>query len=76
MLFRVILTYFHIECQREKEAKAKDLFNEAYNPDKTDVETKLPFMLKGTEMVELSLGTYKLSSPSPKSQSQDRRDLD
>ena len=58
MLIRVILTYFHIECQKEKEAKAKDRFNEVYMPDKTDVETKLPFIKKGTppEMVELSLG--------------------
>ena len=59
MLIRVILTYFHIECQKEKEAKAKDRFNEVYMPDKTDVETKLPFMLKGTEVVELSLGKFK-----------------
>merc|ERR1711983_5919 len=52
----VILIYFHIECQREKEAKAMDRFNEVYKPDKTDIETKLPFLKKGTGAYELSLG--------------------
>ena len=56
MLFRVILTYFHSECQREKEAKAKNRFDEVYVPDKTDVETKLPFMKKGTDEDEFSQG--------------------
>ena len=49
-------TYFHIECQREKEAKAKTRFDEVYVPDKTDVETKLPFMKKGTNVDEFSQG--------------------
>ena len=56
LLFRVILTYFHIECQRENEAKAKSRFDEVYVPDKTDVETKLPFMKKGTNVDEFSQG--------------------
>ena len=45
---------------KRKEAKAKDRFNEVYMPDKTDVETKLPFIKKGTppEMVELFLGNF------------------
>ena len=54
--FRVLLTYFHIECQREKEAKDADKFNEIYLPDQTDIETKLPFIKKGTKEVEISLG--------------------
>jgi len=40
----VILTYFHIECQREKEAKEGDRFNDVYLPDKTDIEANLPFI--------------------------------
>ena len=56
MLFRVILTYFHIECQREKEAKKRDRFNEVYNPDETDIETKLVFTKKGTEVTEYFIG--------------------
>ena len=54
--FRVFLTYFHIECQREKEENARDKFNEVYEPDKTDIETKLPFLKKGTGPYTLSLG--------------------
>ena len=56
MLFRVILTYFHIECQREKEAKSKNQFNEVFIPDKTDVEAILPFMKKGTEVDKFTQG--------------------
>jgi len=52
----VLLTYFHIECQREKEAKDADKFNEIYLPDQTDIETKLRFIKKGTKEVEISLG--------------------
>ena len=56
MLFRVNLTYFHIECQREKEAKAKNQFNEVFIPEKTDVEAILPFMKKGTDVDKFSQG--------------------
>ena len=56
LVFRVILTYFHIECQREKEAKAKNQFNEVFVPDKTDVEANLPFMKKGTDVDKFSQG--------------------
>ena len=56
LIIRVILTYFHIECQKEKEAKKKDRFNEVYNPDETDIETKLVFTKKGTEVTELFIG--------------------
>jgi len=52
----IILTYFHIECQKEKEATKKDRFNEVYNPDETDIETKLVFTKKGTEVTELFIG--------------------
>jgi len=52
----VILTYFHIECQREKEAKEGDRFNDVYLPDKTDIEANLPFIKKGTESHEFSAG--------------------
>ena len=53
---RVLLTYFHIECQREKEAKDADRFNEIYLPDQTDIETELPFIKKGTKKSEISMG--------------------
>ena len=58
LLFRVLLTYFHIECQREKEAKAKDKFNEVYESDKTDIETNLPFLKKGTGAYDLFIGNF------------------
>ena len=35
-----------------------DRFNEVYKPDKTDIETKLPFLKKGTGAYELSLGNF------------------
>ena len=54
--FRVILIYFHIECQREKEAKAINKFNEDYKPEETDIKVKLPFHKKGTKEIDVSLG--------------------
>ena len=35
-----------------------DRFNEVYKPDKTDIETKLHFLKKGTGAYELSLGNF------------------
>ena len=56
--FRVILTYFHIECQREKEAKALNKFNEVYKPEETDIKAKLSFHKKGTKELDVSLGNF------------------
>ena len=35
-----------------------DRFNEVYEPDKTDIETKLPFVKKGTGAFEMTLGNF------------------
>merc|ERR1711971_1342046 len=59
----VLLTYFHIECQREKEAKDADKFNEIYLPDQTDIETELPFIKKGTKKSEISMGPEFILTP-------------
>ena len=35
-----------------------DKFNEVYKPDETDIETKLPFLKKGTGAYDLSIGNF------------------
>ena len=52
----VVLVYFHIECQREEEEKARTKFNDEYLPDQTDCEAVLPFTSPDTDLLELHIG--------------------
>ena len=52
----VVLVYFHIECQKEEEEKARTKFNDEYLPDQTDCEAVLPFTSPETELLELHIG--------------------
>jgi len=51
-----VLVYFHIECQKEEEEKARTKFNDEYLPDQTDCEAVLPFTSPDTDLLELHIG--------------------
>ena len=52
----VVLVYFHIECQKEEEEKARTKFNDEYLPDQTDCEAVLPFTSPDTDLLQLHIG--------------------
>jgi len=52
----VVLVYFHIECEKEEEEKARTKFNDEYLPDQTDCEAVLPFTSPDTDLLELYIG--------------------
>ena len=52
----VVLLYFHIECQKEEEEKARTKFNDEYLPDQTECEAVLPFTNPETDLLELHIG--------------------
>ena len=54
--FVAVLVYFHSECQKEEEEKARTKFNDEYLPDKTDCEAVLPFTKTEIDLFELYIG--------------------
>ena len=54
--FVAVLVYFHSECQKEEEEKARTKFNDEYLPDKTDCEAVLPFTKTEVDLFELYIG--------------------
>ena len=52
----VVFLYFHIECQKEEEEKARTKFNNEYLPDETDCKAVLPFTKAEIGLLEFYIG--------------------